>query len=235
MTLSPPDALPPRRRSPSIRWRRWAPRAAFESLLIVFSVILALSLTGWVEDRRTAHRVADMRQFLIAEVRANRQALASSDYIPHHEQLKVAFANAGGMPGMAATPEGARPALDRLFGGSGLHLMATQNAVWTSVSSSDLFEHMDPEEVFLLARIYRAQESLDSINRAGYDNAVGLLDILSDDRNVNRDMMRMTLYLEDLIQQEKNLLGLYDRALARLEAPPAAAATRTDDAGSANG
>lgn len=234
MTPEPIETRPPRRRLPPLKWRRWAPRAAFESVLIVFSVVLALSLTGWAEDRRTAHRVADMRQFLIAEIRTNRDGLASEAYIPHHEQLKLAFADAGGMPGMEVTSQSARPALDRLFS-SGLQLMATQNAVWTSVSASDLFEHMDPEEVFMLARVYRAQESLDSINSAGYDNAVGLLNVLSDEGNVNRDMMRMTLYLEDLIQQEKTLLRLYDQALARLDPQPDAAATRTDDAAPAKG
>ncbi len=64
-----PEAAPPARPSALRRWRRWAPRAVFESLLIVFSVILALGLTNWAEDRRTEHRVAEMRQFLIAEPR----------------------------------------------------------------------------------------------------------------------------------------------------------------------
>ena len=236
--MSPPPspvAAPPARPSALRRWRRWAPRAVFESVLIVFSVILALGLTNWAEDRRTEHRVAEMRQFLIAEIRNNRDELASDNYIPRHTQLKLAFANGGGMPGMAATAQTARPALDQLFGGGGLQLAATRNAVWTSVSASDLFEHMEPEEVFLLAGVYHAQESLDSVNRAGYENAIGLLNILSDDGNANREMMRMTLYLEDLVQQERNLLRIYDQALARLDPQPAAAATRTDDGAPAKG
>ncbi len=212
-----PENAPPRRRAGVPNWRRWLPRAVFESLLIVFSVILALGLTNWAEDRRTAHRVEEMRRFLIAEIRTNRDDLARDYYIPHHQELKLAFARSGGMPGVEATREIAQPALDRLFAGSGLHLAATQNAVWTSVSTGDLFEHMEPEEVFMLARVYRAQESLDGINRAGYDNAIGLVNILTDGDNINRDMTRMTLFLEDLIQQEQNLLRIYDQALARLK------------------
>lgn len=237
MSPPPPEVAPPPAPRPSSlrRWRRWAPRAVFESVLIVFSVILALGLTNWAEDRRTEHRVAEMRQFIIAEIRTNRDELARDYYIPHHQELKLAFARAGGMPGMAATRETAKPALDRLFGGTGLHLAAAQNSVWTSVSGSDLFEHMEPEEVFMLARVYRAQESLDGVNRAGYDNAVGLVNILTDGDNVNRDMTRMTLFLEDLIQQEQNLLRIYNQALARLDPEGEAAAKRTDDGAPAKG
>lgn len=233
MTEPAPEAPP--RRHPFARWRRWLPRAVFESGLIVFSVILALALTNWAEDRRTAHRVAEMRGFLIQEIRSNRAELGRPYYIRHHETLKLGFARAGGMPNMTVTRQNAEPAISALFGGGGLHLAAPNDAVWTSVSSSDLFEHMEPEEVFMLAQVYRAQESLESTNRAGYENAIGLLDILSDAGDAHRQMMRMTLYLEDLIQQETNLLRLYDRALAELDPDHAPAATRKDDGAAPKG
>ena len=231
------DAEPsaPPRRNPFARWRRWLPRAVFESVLIVFSVILALGLTNWAEDRRTAHRVAEMRGFLIQEIRANRADLATDDYVPHHRRLKQGFAQAGGMPNMTVTRQSAEPAITALFAGGGLRLAAPNDAVWTSVSASDLFEHLEPEEVFMLAQVYRAQESLESTNRAGYENAIGLLDILSDEGDAHRQMMRMTLYLEDLIQQETNLLRLYDRALARMDPDHAPAATRKDDGAAPKG
>lgn len=230
----PAPAAPPRRPL-FARWRRWLPRAVFESVLIVFSLLLALALTGWVEDRRTAHRVAEMRGFLIQEIRANRDELRLPYYVPHHERLKLGFARAGGMPNMTVTRRSAEPAITALFGGGGLHLAAPQDAVWTSVSSSDLFEHMEPQEVFMLAQVYRAQESLENTNRAGYENAIGLLDILSDEDDAHRQMMRMTLYLEDLIQQETNLLRLYDRALAELDPGHPPAATRKDDGAAPKG
>ncbi len=180
--------------------------------------MLALAVTSWADDRKTAHRVEEMRGFLIQEIRANQADLGSSYYIPHHQELKQAFARGGGTPDRSGlTRKDAEPAIEQLFGGGGLRLPTVRNAVWTSVSSSDLFEYMDPEEVFMLAQVYRAQESLESVNSAGYDNALGLLDILSNERDVHRQMMRMTLYLEDLIQQEGNVLRLYEEALARLD------------------
>ena len=239
--MSEVETPAPVRRNPFVRWRRWLPRAVFESGLIVFSVILALALTNWAEERRTAHRVSEMRAFLIQEIQTNRADLGSDYYVPHHVRLKQPFARSGGMPHMTnVTRRTAEPAIEALFGGSGLHLSAPRDAVWASVSASDLFEHMEPEEVFILAQVYRAQESLESINRAGYDNAIGLLDILTNEGDAHRQMMRMTLYLEDLIQQENNLLRLYDQALIRLGAeiptsPPVPAATRKDDGAAPKG
>lgn len=231
---APADAPPPRKTRRD--WRRWGPRAVFESLLIVFSVVLALALTDWAEQRKTDRQVAEMRGFLIAEIRANRDDLASDYYVPHHEALKLAFASAGGTPDRRGVDRAmAEPAIERLFGGGGLHLAAPRDAVWESLAASDLLQHMEPKEVFLLARVYRGQESLEGVNRAGYDNALGLLDILSDEGDAHRQMMRMTLYLEDLIQQERNVLRLYDQALAELDPEGEAATPRTRDAGRRGG
>ena len=206
---------------PSSRWQ-WlkdlAPKAVLESILIVFSVILALSVSDWADQRRTAHRVEEMRGYLIREIRTNRDNLDTPGFIPRHEGLKRAFYQGGGTPErIQVTRAMAEPAIAQLFGGGGLNLMTPRDAVWRSVSASDLFEHMDPEEVFMLAQVYKAQESLESVNQAGYDNALGLLDILSSESNTHRSMMRMTLYLEDLLQQERNLLRIYNQALMRMD------------------
>lgn len=212
-----PDFVPP---PPSrrVRWRPWLVKGVFESLLIVFSVVLALSLSGWVDDRRTARRVQEMRGYLIAEMQANSRLLADPFYFEHHQSLKRAFAAAGGRADMAVTRQSADPAISQLFAG-GLHQAQLQRSVWTSVSSSDLIEHMKPAEVFALSRIYRAQEDLEFLNREGYANAMGLLELLSDDSGAHRHMMRMTIYLEDLTTLERSLIDDYAKTLWLMGAP----------------
>ena len=66
------------------------PRAIFESLLIVFSVFLALGLNSWAEDQREAERLAEMRTYLVQEIRLNRDTLASDHWLPHHTRLRDA-------------------------------------------------------------------------------------------------------------------------------------------------
>lgn len=222
MTATEPDPIPapgpaPHPRRSRIRWRRWLPRAIFETVLIVFSVMLALAVTGWADDMRTAHRVQEMRTFLIQEMRSNRAKLAAPDIIPRHEALKKAFASAGGVPGGKPTRETVEPALTMLFS-TGINQVSVRNAVWISASNGDLFEHMALEDLFLFAEVYRTQETLERVNSAGYENAIGLVDILSEDGgNIHRQTLRMTLFLEDLAQAERDLLAAYDAALAKLD------------------
>lgn len=223
---APADPAPPPASPRRIRWRRWAPRAAFEAVLIVFSVVLALAVTGWAEDARTARRVEDMRGFLHAEMRANRDLLRDDHYLPHHMRLKTAFQSVGGRPDAVVTRADAIGPVDMLFSG-GLHPPQLRDAVWTSVSSGDLMEHMEPNEVFLLARIYKAQTQLEELNRRGYESAINLFELLTSGENAHRLLMEMSAYLEDLTVQERELIALYDQALGETDG---AASARTDDA-----
>lgn len=206
-------------------WPSWGPKAVLESLLIVFSVVLALAASNWADERKTAGRVTDMRGFLAAEIRANRATLASADYLPHHTDLKLKFFKAGGRQGEPVDREATRVAMQTLFA-TGLHPPQLKDAVWTSASQGDLIEHMAPEDVFALAEIYKAQRELEEWNDQGADAAMLLLDMLDNPATAKLRLMRMTLFLEDLSSQEHRLIELYDRALARLDPDGAAPASR---------
>lgn len=194
----------------------WAPRAAFEALLIVFSVVLALSLNDWAADRREAERAGQLREALIAEIAANRTLLTDDHYLPHHLRLRDSLGAAGGQPGSTGNREAVIEAV-RMFFSTGLHPARLRDAVWRSAGSSDLTTHMPIEEVFLLAAIYRAQEDLESLNRTGYETTLDLVDLIEDETPHASRMMRMGLYLEDMTGQEQALVALYDQALARMD------------------
>lgn len=148
-------AAKPRKPS-ALRWRRWLPRAAFESVLIVFSVVLALMLADWADRRRTAAEVAEVRAFFIKEIRANRAILLSDPILPHHRRLRTAFgtANEG-----EATQAKAMQAYGQVFR-SGIHVPPLRDAVWRSAETGDLLGEMPIEDLFLLADIYKAQTTL---------------------------------------------------------------------------
>lgn len=86
------------------------------------------------------------------------------------------------------------------------------------MSSGDLLEELEPREMFALAKLYRAQANQTLMNRSGYENALGLLDVLSQPGETARPMLRMTLFLEDLVAHERNLVKRYDDTLAVLGA-----------------
>lgn len=216
-------------------WRRWAPRAVFESLLIVFSVVLALGVSNWAEDRRTDARMREMRAFLIEEIRLNRATLRDPYWLPHHRRLNRVVGSAAMMddPGRAD----AEAAMAAVFE-TGFHVGGPRDTVWRGLEASGLMSEMDPRELFLMSDIYRTQDQLRSAD-TGINGSLGdVLQGFEDGSGIRSGLMRVHLYLSDVVAAEQELLTKYDAALARLDPAgearsPRPAATRTDDAGAA--
>ncbi len=204
---------------PAPNWRPWLLKGAFESALIVLSVIVAMAVSQWADDQKTAARVKEMRGFLRAEIQANRDLVAHPDALPHHERLKRVFGESIGSLEAPVSREAAMGAARNLFA-TGLHPAPVSDAVWTSLSGGELMEHMDPQEVFMLAALYRAQGNLEDMNLAGYEAATGLIDLLATGDGAKARLMRTLLMLEDMTTQEKQLIALYDQALAELDDAP---------------
>lgn len=211
-------------------WRRWAPRAVFESVLIVFSVVLALGVTNWAEDRREQRRADQMRVFLRQEVASNRTLLLSNDYLPHHRRLQGELSRAATTG--ASSIEELRPVF-RSVTASGVHFTPLDDSVWRSLAGSEVIEHMDPQEVFQLARLYRLQADLETLNTAFYSQMMSMPADLERGDPPRGALIRLNMYFNDVIAIEAGLADLYGGALATLDRPPGAAApaaaTRTDD------
>ncbi|MFC5344284.1 hypothetical protein ACETK8_00270 [Brevundimonas staleyi] len=219
------DAEPPPHpvRKPFGRWRRWLPRAAFESVLIVFSVVLALMLTDWADRRRTAAEVAEVRGYFIAEIRANRAILVSDFILPHHRRLHAAFGTAAeGEP----TQDKAMQAYREVFR-TGIHVAPLRDAVWRSAETGDLLAEMPIEDLFLLADIYKAQGTLADMSQGFIAGTPGVLSALESGEGVRAAIATGQLHLSDVVASEEGLVRLYDRALAKLDRD---ASNRTDDA-----
>lgn len=210
----------------ALRWRRWLPRATFESVLIVFSVVLALMLADWADRRRTAAEVAEVRTFFIEEIRANRALLLSDSILPHHRRLHTAFGTAAQGE---ATQEKAMQAYRQMFR-TGIHVAPLRDAVWRSAETGDLLGEMPIEDLFLLADIYKAQATLTDLSNGFISGTPGVLSALENGQGVRAAIATGQLHLADVVASEEGLVQLYDRALAKLDPD---ASNRTDDAGSA--
>ena len=202
-------AARPRRRP---RWRRWLPQAVFESALIVFSLVLALAMSQWVQDRRTARRVEEARGFFAEEIALNCRRLASPDSMPFHRRLlgEVHAAIEAGEPARAeeaAFRRGVRPTLFR-------------DAVWRSLSSGELLENMEPREVFALASLYKLQEQLSDVNR-GMQVTVMQATAQGGGGGLAKSLR---LYFGDVTAIEGEIMHLYPQVLRLLDAGAAAEA-----------
>ena len=201
-------------------WRSWLPRVLVESVLIVFSVLLALAVDQWREDRELAREVAEARAAFANEMRGNRDLLTSDRYHPHHKAMWAHFralAEAADAKDEARLAELNVITLEKFS--NGVWPTPLRDAVWRSLSQSEILRHMKPAEVFLLADTYREQEGIDSWHNRFFD-ASSQPTAESEHPEYKRSKIHATRsYLADVVAAEERLLKRYEEVAAELEKP----------------
>lgn len=196
-------------------WRFWMPRAAFEAALIVLSLLLALWLSDWQEQRRIDRDVAETRQALVAEIRANREMLLSDPYIPHHHRLSQVLMRT---VNTARTGDELRQGGYELYRG-GIHLPPLRDAAWRTASASGLLQHMDRQEVFALTDVYGAQDSLVRSVTAYYPSLLNMAAVAQQPEALRGAMFGVVMFMGDLNGGEADIVRLQGEALAAMGQP----------------
>lgn len=193
--------------------REWGPRAVFESVLIVFSIVLALALSNWALSMQTEARVREARAYFVQELRANRAILVGDDIIPHHRRLHgiIAALNFDSPISLAT----AAPAREALFE-TGIHVAPLRDVVWQTYSGNELMEHIPPQVSFALNDAYRAQQQLAELQNSYYPVLSQLPAQMMTSQDLRGPLISLQLHLGDLIGSEENLLARYDAALRAL-------------------
>ena len=199
-------------------WRSWLPRVLAESVLIVFSVLLALAVDNWREKRELAREVEKARTAFATEIRGNRELLKSDKFHGHHKRMWAHY----GLQSNAANA-GDQARLDELQAiemkefGNGVWPTPLRDAVWRSLSQSDLIRHMDFAEVFTLVDIYREQEAIDRMHNRMFE---AWLRPTADAKHPEFRRSRIDstrMYLADVVAAEQRLIKHYDEILPKLE------------------
>jgi hypothetical protein len=198
-------------------WRSWLGRAVFEAVLIVFSVLLALWVDSWRENRARLEKLAEARAALIGEVRFNRELLASNDFLPHHIRLHEVY------QGMESS--GRIDRVDALFE-TGVHAPPLRDASWRSFSASEIASDLPFSQRAALAGAYVEQANIDNLFRMLLSN-LGQPTSERGNPAFMRDLIRsIDLTLTDVVYAEQRLIKSYDEALKQLSGEAGAATPR---------
>ena len=188
------------------QWPRWLPRALFETALIVFSVLLALVLNEWRDNRRQAVRSQVAVEAIVAELRSNRGAAerAMNFHRSIHKMLE----------GVAA--KGELPPLEVVTGG----LFNPANVVetaWMSARDTAALGEWPYELVLQVSRVYERQASYGNLARQI------VADVYMDLRRRGVEVVLregydgFILLTQDFAGREEVLIRQYDTALAAIE------------------
>lgn len=190
-------------------WGPWLAQAAFESVMILVSILAAFAIDNWREDNERARRLAEARSSLTQELRFNLDLLADKDYLPHHLRLQSIY--------RTMQEAGTTDRADAMFEG-GIHPAPLRDAAWRSFLVSGIAGDLPFAVHARLAGIYGAQERLDFMHRA---TVASLLAPRADRETpaFTRDMIRtVSMYLADVVASEKGLQKEYQAAVKELEA-----------------
>lgn len=139
----------PRRRP----WRRGLPRVIVESALIVFSVLLALAVDEWRDNRSQRVRTEAALAAILSELEANRAAMQRARDL--HESIATRL--------QAMQESGTMPTRDEAS--SGLFRPARViSTAWASAREAGALDELPYDLVLSLSRLYGSQERYEQLS-----------------------------------------------------------------------
>ncbi len=188
----PPPFMTHRRRRP--------PRIAVESVLIVFSILLALAVNAWWSGRQDRVRVAQALVYLDAEVLSNRDRVRG--VLPYHRELHGIFIRV-----LAGEVESSNQGLQEA-GFQGFRPPGLVRAAWEAALAGGVPGLMPFEDVSLLGEVYSWQ---DRVHRLSVDGLAAMLGPGAFNPDNFQSLMTQALgHTTDVILAQEELLGRYD-------------------------
>ena len=177
-----------------------------QSVMIVFSVLLALAASSWA-DARKQQRLGDQALLSFAhEIRANRARVAK--LLPYHDSLDVAASRADSAGSVRNYADWRRA----FPGWSGFAPPDLTTAAWQGALASGALSNIRYDRVASLSGVYTVQNKLDAFN-ASY---IPLFDF--SDAAMPSTVRRMHAYGATVVSFERTLVSSYDATLKLIEA-----------------
>jgi type II secretory pathway pseudopilin PulG len=126
------------------------PKLLMESVLIVFSVLLALGVDEWREKRQTQQRVDQALESFAREIQRNQQSVRK--VLPYHERLQRHFSK------LSLTRVQKVSDLQQMEGFQGFQTLELEDAAWQTATATGALADLDYETASLLSRVYASQK-----------------------------------------------------------------------------
>lgn len=185
--------------------REWVVRATIESALIVGSILLALAVDEWRDDRQHQELAGQALESFAREIRQNRVRV--EDAAPYHRGLQQVMAR-------MAHGEGGTSAADLRSVVEGLEPTVLLNTAWETALATGALNYMSYETVSALSLTYSLQERFEEFSRSGMPDLNSLANVSDDELRVG--IQRALSYVQELSQREQELIGIYGQALQHI-------------------
>lgn len=182
--------------------REWIVRATVESVLIVTSILLALAVDEWRDDRQNLELATQALRSFAQEIRQNRARL--EDAAPYHAGLGEVLAR-------LAYEERGRSAADLHSVVEGLEPTVLLDTAWETALATGALNYMGFETVSALSLTYSLQERFEEFSRSRLPRLNPLA--TGSEAELQVAIRQALSYLQTLSQREQELIGIYAQAL----------------------
>ena len=181
----------------------WLPRVLFESLLITVSILFALALDEWREDRQNAENIQKALSNFVSEIRQNKATI--DDAAPFNQGLRHVLSKRQEVRNI----ESVTHFVNIIESYSPVVLRST---AWDTALATGSFSKMDYSLVSALSFTYGLQNRYQELNRTGMSE-------LSSPQNLTAERLNITVYnsiryLEEVTRMESELGIVYSEAIA---------------------
>jgi len=194
----------PRTRT-NISWGVWLPRVMFESALIVASILFALALDEWQEDREIDQLVDRSMASFEREIKRNQSRIEAVQ--PYHEGLQRMLESRIAGEGIKSAGE-FRNILDAM------QPAVLLNSAWQTAVATGALSRMDYEVVAAVSLTYSTQARFDEIYRSGNNALLAPINFTPDRLDVS--VYNAARFVADITAAESELIAFYQQTLELL-------------------
>lgn len=179
----------------------WLPRVLFESLLIVVSILVALYLDEWSDDRQNAENIEQALVNFVSEIQQNRARI--EDVAPFNQGLRHVLSRRQKIRAI----ESVATFVDII---ESYNPVVLQSTAWETAIATGSLAHMDYNLVSALSLTYSLQNRYQQVSRTGMAE-------MTSPQNLSEEKLDLAVYnairyLDNVIGMETELGGIYSEA-----------------------
>jgi len=184
----------------------WLPRVLFESLLITVSILFALALDEWREDRQNAENIQKALSNFVSEIQQNKATI--DDAAPFNQGLRHVLSKRQEVRNIESVTHFVNMI-------ESYNPVVLRSTAWDTALATGSFSKMDYSLVSALSLTYGLQNRYEELNRTGMSE-------LTSPQNLTAERLNITVYnsiryLEEVTRMESELGIVYSEAIAVIQ------------------
>lgn len=183
----------------------WLPQAMFESTVILFGILLAFTLDGFKDDKKTENLIAYSINNFENEIKQNNSRI--KDVMVFHKGIRQVLQNQNSK-GHFNSIAGFRNVMDAM------KPIVLSNSAWETAVATGVLAQMDFELVSALTLTYNTQTRFDENYRATVRTLLSPNSLT--EQNLELTLYATTQFVADVTAQEAELAIFYDQMLIML-------------------